>query len=622
MRWEGAAYRCLMFVIGTAGHVDHGKSALIEALTGVDPDRLAEEKRRGLTIDLGFAELTLPSGQEVGLIDVPGHERFIRNMLAGAGGTSACLFVVAANEGWMPQSSEHLSAIHLLGIDTGVIALTKADTVDASELDAIRREVRRRVANTTLSDVEIVSCSARSRIGLDALENALDRALEDHVVPPAGGRPRLWVDRSFSMAGAGTVVTGTLTGGTLHTGDEVEVLGSEAPTRARVRRLQSHNRDHDSIEPGRRAAINLAGLDRDRVGRGDCVVLPGGWRAGDRFNALIRVLEPSVSGHSYDLTSKGSHLLYIGTAEVAVRIRMLDTERASGGDEVPAQLYPSRPLPLAPGDRFVLRDAGPGATFGGGVVVDPLPPLAKARDAGAAALVRALSRSRGADTLRVLLDAEGELALDDVRRRTSLDEIPDGAPIFGGRLFSFARADSLAERARGSLDRHHQDFPLERGMHKNMLAKLLELNEGATDDLLARDPLISVEGPLVRLRSHAVAITKEQAETRDALVARLDAARFAPPPIAEIDADPSLLNALEDSGELVRIADFYLTTALIDEMRIVVTSAIVERGEVTVAEIRDLLQTTRKYALPLCGWLDQMGVTRRIGDVRVLGPKA
>ncbi len=609
-----------MFVIGTAGHVDHGKSSLIEALTGTHPDRLAEEKRRGLTIDLGFAMLTLPSGREVGVVDVPGHERFIRNMLAGTSGASACLFVVAANEGWMPQSSEHLSAIDLLGIEAGVIAITKADTVGPEDLDALEREIGRRVANTTLATAEIVPCSAVTRAGLDVLTGALDRSL-NRIVTRSDRRPRVWVDRSFTMPGSGTVVTGTLSGAAVSTGDEVGVLG-RTPQRARVRGLQTHNREVASIEPGNRVAINLAGIDRSLVDRGDCVVVPGQWRASDRFNALIRVLDPSLTGMEYDLTSKGSHLLYVGTAEVAVRIKLLDTDRASAGDEVSAQLVPARPLPLARGDRFVLRDAGPGLTFGGGVVVDPLPPLAKRNETGTAALIDALWRARGADALDVLLTAEGELSLQDVRLRIGLTAIPEGIPILGGRLFSGPRAARLNELARDHLRDHHRDFPLERGMTKTILSKLLELDAEVADDLLAGDPEIVVEGSLVRLASHAVTITSSQTEARDAVVARLDAARFSPPTSAELDVDPSLLRALEDSGELVRVTDFHLTAARIDELKAVITAAIRGRGPQTVAEIRDLLGTTRKFALPLCEWMDGAGITRRNGSLRSLGPLA
>ena len=277
-------------------------------------------------------------------------------------------------------------------------------------------------------------------------------------------------------------------------------------------------------------------------------------------------------------------------------------------------------MPLARGDRFVLRDAGAGLTFGGGVVVDPLPPPAKGKET--AALIDALWRARGTDALDVLLSAEGELSLQDVRLRIGLTQIPEGIPNLGGRLFSGPRAARLIEGARSHLRDHHRDFPLERGMAKAKLSKLLELDAEVADDLLARDPGTVVEGSLVRLASHAVSITPVQIEERDAVVARLDAARFSPPVSADLEVEPSLLRALEDSGVLVRIADFHLTAGRMDELKAVVTSAIRERGPQTVAEIRDLLGTTRRFALPLCEWMDGARITRRNGNLRSLGPLA
>src|SRR5918999_812716 len=261
-----------MQVVGTAGHVDHGKSTLVERLTGIDPDRFAEEKRRGLTIDLGFAWLRLPSGREIGLVDVPGHERFIKNMLAGAGGISVCLFVVAANEGWKPQSAEHLSILEVLGVSSGVVALTKSDTVTPDDLELARLDVEEHLAASTLGSAPIVPCSAITGDGIPDLVAALDEVVR--TSPPArdAGRPRLWVDRVFTIAGAGTVVTGTLAGGSFSVGDAVEI--APEGRRARIRTIQSHKKEAASIEPGNRVALNLAGLEREGAERGDAIVLP------------------------------------------------------------------------------------------------------------------------------------------------------------------------------------------------------------------------------------------------------------------------------------------------------------------------------------------------------------
>ena len=310
-----------MHVIGTAGHVDHGKSTLVTRLTGIDPDRFEEEKRRGLTIDLGFAWLTLPSGREVGLVDVPGHERFIRNMLAGAGGITACLFVVAANEGWMPQSAEHLTALEVLGVSHGVVALTKSDTVDAETVELARMEAAEHLEGSCLEGAPIVACSGATGEGLDELVDALDAVLAAAPAPLDAGRPRLWIDRVFTISGAGTVVTGTSSGGSFAAGDEVET--SPVSRRARIRTVQSHKKEVASIGPGNRVALNLAGLDRGAAARGDAVVRPGQWRPTNEVDAIVRIPAAHITGHGTELTEKGSHLLYAGSAETRVHVRLL-----------------------------------------------------------------------------------------------------------------------------------------------------------------------------------------------------------------------------------------------------------------------------------------------------------
>ncbi|MFP5299433.1 MAG: selenocysteine-specific translation elongation factor, partial [Actinomycetota bacterium] len=387
-----------MHVIGTAGHVDHGKSTLVQRLTGIDPDRFAEEKRRGLTIDLGFAWFALPSGREVGVVDVPGHERFIANMLAGAGGITVCLFVVAANEGWKPQSAEHLTIIDLLGIEHGVVALTKSDTVDDETLEMARLEVEEKLSVSSLGGAAIVPCSAVTGTGLDELVSALDRALAEAPAPADVGRPRLWVDRVFTIAGAGTVVTGTSAGGTFATGEEVEI--APEGRRARIRKIQSHKKELPSVGPGNRTALNLAGLERQGAERGDAIVRAGAWRPTQEFDALVTVAGSDLLGVEHELTDKGAHLLHVGSAETPVRIALLDQERLRSGGSGLARLYLRDPLPLARGDRFVLRDVGRMLTFGGGRVLDPLPPHGRRslRDEVLHALVGASDR----ETLAIL----------------------------------------------------------------------------------------------------------------------------------------------------------------------------------------------------------------------------
>ncbi len=339
-----------MTVVATAGHVDHGKSSLVLALTGTDPDRFEEEKRRGLTIDLGFAHMTLPSGEELSFIDVPGHVKFLRNMLAGVGGVTACVFVVAATEGWKPQSEEHLRILELLGIESGLIALTKSDLVDDDLLELARMDVADHVEGTFLADAPMVAVSATTGSGLDEMQRELDDLVARTARASDRGRPRLWIDRVFAAKGSGTVVTGTLTGGCLDV-DQNLVVGDH---RVRVRSLQTAGRSVDEIGPGTRVAVNLSGVDHHDLARGDALVVPDRWHLTDRFDASIHVLDAL----DHDLSRRGAFVAYIGSGEHAVRLRVLGTETLAPGTDGSVRLFLPQALPLLPGDRFVLRESG------------------------------------------------------------------------------------------------------------------------------------------------------------------------------------------------------------------------------------------------------------------------
>jgi selenocysteine-specific elongation factor len=608
-----------MHVIGTAGHVDHGKSTLVERLTGIDPDRLAEEKRRGLTIDLGFAWLRLPSGREIGLIDVPGHERFIKNMLAGAGGITVCLFVVAANEGWMPQSAEHLAILDVLGISSGVVALTKRDLVDDETLEIGALEARERLEVTTFARAPIVPCSGLTGEGLDDLVMHLDEAVSGAPPAPDRGRPRLWVDRVFTIAGAGTVVTGTLTGGTLARGHVVE-LAPEG-RRARVRSIQSHKREVDEIGPGNRVALNLVGLEREGAGRGDAVVAPDRWRATRRVDARVRVLPPEIIGREHTLEEKGAHLIYVGSAETPARVKLLGAPKISPGETGYAQLYLRDPLPLARGDRFVLRDAGRVLTFGGGVVLDPLPDPARRGDETRIALLRRLDAVGPEEALEVLVAHDGALPERDALLRAGASTAPPTLVRLAATLVSAERAASLQRALLAELESYHGANPLQRGMARESLRSRLALGSAEFDDLVLRVEGVVQEGPTVRLVTHRVTLAEDQQQQRQRVLAQLEGAGYAPPPAAELDADSELLHALVDADDLVPIADFFITRARAEQARALVRSRIESDGPLTVAQIRDLLGTSRRYAVPLCEWLDASGATRRAGDLRTLGPR-
>ncbi len=610
-----------MHVIGTAGHVDHGKSSLVHRLTGIDPDRFEEEKRRGLTIDLGFAWVELPSGREIGIVDVPGHERFIKTMLAGAGGISVCLFVVAATEGWMPQSAEHLSVLHVLGVEHGVVALTKSDLVDEDTVAIVAEEIRTRLEPSTLADAPVIPCSATTGVGLDELVAALDGAVMSAPPAPDLGRPRLWVDRVFTIAGSGTVVTGTLAGGGFATGDDVEVVGAGGRVRrGRIRGIQNHKKAVDTISPGVRTALNIAGLERVAADRGDAVVRPGLIAATDRIDALIHVLDESIAGQSYELTEKGAHLLYVGSAETPVDLKLLATQRLGPSESAFAQLYLRDALPIGRGDRFVLRDAGRVVTFGGGRVLDALPDHARRGDSRHLALMRDLENANEARAVAAIVEAAGQIDVTTVLKRTGTANVPAGVHALGALLISEARRKELRDQLQTTLSEFHRHHPLEHGMSRELLRASLSLDAPSFDALLRDFDDVTVTGAVVRLRAHEISLSPEQKRERSHLIQMLEAGGFAPPLTKDLSADPALVSSLTQAGELVKIGDFYLTAERAGDARARVRAAIEKSGPLTVAEIRDLLGTSRKYAIPLCEWLDQTGATLRRGDTRILGP--
>jgi selenocysteine-specific elongation factor len=607
-----------MHVIGTAGHVDHGKSTLVQRLTGIDPDRFEEEKRRGLTIDLGFAWLTLPSGLELGIVDVPGHERFIKNMLAGAGGITVCLFVVAAPEGWMPQSAEHLAVLDVLGVRAGVVAVTKSDAVDADTLELAVAEVEEKLEPSSLRGAPVVTCSGITGDGLDRLVAELDRVVQATPPAPDLGRPRLWIDRVFTISGAGTVVTGTLAGGAFSTGQEVEI--TPEGRRARIRAIQSHKKEVERIGPGNRTALNLVGLERQGAERGDAVVEAHRWRPTRRIDAEVRVVGAGISGREHELSEKGAHLMYVGSAETPVRVKLLDRDVVASGESGFAQLYLRDALPLARGDRFVLRDAGRVLTFGGGTVLDPLPEFAKRGDAERLSLLERLKDADGAHALTALIGAKGSIVRAEAALRAGTESLTDEIVVLGDSLVSPNHFEELRGKAITALESYHSSHPLDPGMPRERLRAAVRLDPRDFDALVDRVDEVVAEEATVRLTSHGVSLSPEQERARDALFRTIESAGFTPPLTKELDVDPELLQSLSRSGELVRIGDFHLTRRQAEDIRTKVREAIVSRGPVTVAEIRDLLGTSRKYAVPLCEWLDQTGATIRKGDTRVLGP--
>lgn len=601
-----------MRTVATAGHVDHGKSSLVLALTGTDPDRFPEEKTRGLTIDLGFAFCTLPSGTEVGFVDVPGHVRFIKNMLAGVGAVDMVLFVVAAPEGWMPQSEEHLRILEVLGVTHGMVAITKADLVDSETLELAQLEVEERLATSPFAGAPIVVCDSLSGRGLDDVRITLDRIVAESPTAEDLGCPRLWVDRVFAATGAGTVVTGTLTRGRLGTDDELEI--GEPPRPVRVRSIQSAGRPIDAAPAGSRVALNLVGVEHRDVRRGDAVVAPGQWHRSRVVDVAVEPLPGAT------LRTRASLQAYVGSGEHRVRYRALggrDGDAATDGRHF-ARLHFDRGLPLAPGDRIVLRDPGRDTTVAGAEVLD-LDPTSRARDA-AATLALPLDQRvlvahpwlRGADLAPLL----GCSAPDAEAILTTM-VTSGGAARVGEWVVATPVLGHLREEAAARVRRHHDEQPHDAGLETSVLAAALGVTADQLRAALVAVPDLEVTRGVVRHSSHSAASTTAEAQ---ALVDALGATPFAPPTPEALGAPPALVRSLVREGVLVDLDGVVFSAAALALARDRVVQTLRERGSVTVGDVRDLLGSTRKFVLPIVGWLDRTGVTRRRGDDRIPGP--
>ena len=615
-------------VVATAGHVDHGKSSLIMRLTGIDPDRLAEEKRRGLTIDLGYAWRTLPSGREVGFVDVPGHERFIGNMLAGVGPVRLALFVVAADEGWRPQSEEHLQILDVLGVRDGVIALTKRDLVDAETLRAAREDVRERLSGTALHAAPIVAVSAHGGEGVEELVAAIDAMLESSPAPERG-RPRLFVDRVFTIRGAGTVVTGTLTGDCVSVGDEVEVYPDKG--HARIRSLQTHRREEDRACPLSRVAANLAGMQREQPERGDVLGRPGDWRPTATFEAALR----PVRGLGRPITSRGAFKLYAGAAEVDARIRLLGREELEAGDEAFVRIRLTRPLVLDVFDRFVLREMGRRETVAGGVVLDLAPP---ARPGAGARLRLSARRSASRAQLPSLLAAErGALRTREAELLSGIAE-PEATSgsrqtheRLGGWLLRPGLGAAVTEGLRETVAAFHREHPLEPGMGlaeaRRAVRETLRRSGAPVDPELIQTLIeaavaggaVARQADAVRLPSHRVELDERTEDLGRLLAAVGGEQETTPPTVKDLlrsGLERDVIEAAARAGLVVRVSpELVFTPALVASAEALVRGA--GPGGITLGAFREGLGTSRKYAVPLLEWFDQRGITRREGDLRM-----
>jgi selenocysteine-specific elongation factor len=635
-----------MRVIGTAGHVDHGKSTLVEALTGTHPDRLKEEREREMTIDLGFAWLTLPNGDEVGIVDVPGHRDFIENMLAGVGGIDAVLFVVAADEGIMPQTREHLAILDILQVQGGVVALTKIDLVDNPEwLNLIEEDLRQAFAGTVLAEAPILRVSARSRQGLPELVSALQSCILSRPPRPDNSRARLPVDRVFSMVGFGTIVTGTLIDGYLKIGDEIDILPQNL--RGRVRGLQTHNHKEERAAPGSRTAVNIAGVNVGQIQRGNIVCHPGEYLTTRRLDVRFRLLKDASQPLQHNIEIKA----YLGTAEVMARLRLLGKETLQMGEEGWLQLELVDPVVAVRGDRYILRRPSPGETLGGGIVVDPNPPGRHKRfDNKNLERLEALAQGTPAEVLLQALIACGVSSLSQIILRSNLgkaaanalDELVSDGQIVDleGKGPLSVNIDSLVasqawwtqvlEGTLREVDTYHRVYPLRSGMPREELKSRLKfmLSSELSPHLfaallhkLAIEGHILENGPFVHRPGFVIQFSDTQKHAIVALMARFAASPFAPPNVKDCQAaiGEDIFAVLIEEDRLILVApDVVFRHEDYEQMKLEVKKMLEAQGAVSAAQVRDHFGTSRRYILALLEYLDAVGFTVRQGDTRRL----
>ena len=620
------------FVIGTAGHIDHGKTALVKALTGVDTDRWEEEKRRGITIDLGFAPLPLDDQVQASVVDVPGHEGFVRNMLAGATGIDVALLVVAADEGIMPQTEEHLAIVELLGVPRGIPVITKRDLVEPEWLDMVGAEVSERLKTSRVRWEDPVTTSAVTGEGLDGLRSALRQVAEDLIERPAADLFRLPIDRVFAVAGAGTVVTGSTWSGTVAVGDAVRLLPLERE--ARVRSIEVHGQAADRAVPGRRTALALVGVDKSELARGHVAVTGAGWRATTMLDAAVELLPAARK----PIASRTRLRVHLGTAEVLARV--VQVRSIGPGERGLARLILETPLVARGGDRFVLRSFSPVTTIGGGVVLDPFPtPRPRLRQRRLAADQPTVER------LRLVALEAGLAGVPLASLSVRLGFLPERVPAViaattdlltaGDTVVALGVVTTEAARLADVLRRYHEEHPLDPGMSLQALRAaagapappaavvdaVLEVGTGGREGKAK----LEIVGSVARLAGWRPAFDARTSDLRETLTRRLVEARWQVPTLGELEREfpgaplRALLAHLAREGAAEQIdQERYAARQALDAFRTSLEAALVELGQATPAELRDRFGLTRKYLIPLLEWADRRGITRRAGDARVL----
>ena len=632
-----------MYVIGTAGHVDHGKSTLIKALTGIDPDRLREEKERQMTIDLGFAWLKLPSGEETGIVDVPGHRDFIDNMLAGAGGIDAVLFIIAADEGIMPQTREHLAILKLLDIRSGIIVITKADLVDDEEwFDLIRKDIRQLAENSFLAEAPIVTVSAVSGMGLPELVNSIEGMIQKCPPKKDIGRARLPIDRVFSIKGFGTVVTGTMLDGAFKIGQQVELLPSKKI--ARIRGLQSHRKKLEETEPGSRTAVNLTGLDLSEIKRGDVMAVPGVYFP----SRLVDVRFSMIDDASRYLSHNEEVKIYSGTAQSMARVRIIKRQKICPGEGGWLQIEMKNEMVVAKGDHFIIRKPSPAETIGGGVVLDPHPHGRHKRFSDAVYKHFAVMESGSIkERLINLIQQMQPVTIKEIMANYETDQNQMMAELKGmigdemiviNKLTNDLSSNTIVgirsdwdERTKELLNavkNFHEQYPLREGISKNELRKTLGWDLGEfnnyVEGMIIRG-LIRQKNGLMALSDYQVELSAEVKERIEDVLKDYQLNPFSPPSLQAMKEkyDADLIDFMTANNMLIVTSDdIAFRREDYDEMRLQVINFISRQGSITLGQFRDLIGTSRKYASSFLEHMDKRGITSFDGEHRVIKSKS
>ena len=630
----------ISLTLGTAGHIDHGKTSIVKCLTGCWCDRLPEERARGMTIDLGFAVWTKPDGRRVGIVDVPGHERFIHNMVAGAAGIDVVMLVVAADDGVMPQTVEHVQIVRMLGVRRGMIVLNKADLADEERLAFVEEEIRDCVSGTFLEDCPIVRFSAKTGTGLDALLTTLERTVDETAERDGAGPFVLHVERTFVLQGLGTILSGIPRSGRVRIGDEVELLPDG--TRHTVKGIQVYGRQAESGRAGECAALRLSGLSYDQITRGNVVATPGYFHPTRFLNVKFFYL----AHHDRPLEPRTAIRFHIGTSDTTGHLVLPERSRLAPGQETYAQVQLSRPVVAAPGDFFVIRQLSPIKTLGGGTLIDcsetklrrgrgdwvgDRAEKEKAVDDEAYALLLALKEAGNVPSHIDNWARQAGVALDAARTRApELAASGQAVALPGDRYASAAALASVTDELLARLNTLHDGHPLHRGFEKKDLLKGMPgarlLVDRAFENLLADGQLVR-EADRFYLSDREPRLSADEQRVADDLVSRFDAARYATPRPDELPAQfgltqraaDELLTHLVHIGTLVRLTDcVFIHRRWMEHARETLVTRLRETGRIRSADYKDLLMTSRKYAIPLLEYWDSAGLTRRVGDEREL----